>query len=86
MLIGDDERRLWLTVIFRSMEEARGVPSFVGMSPIWTWQARRWLTADKFGQLKLTCHLAGLSTEQYKKLRENMRKLYGVVGATKEEK
>jgi hypothetical protein len=80
MLTGDDERKLWLTVIHRAMEEARGVPSFVGMSPLWVFQAQRWLTNDKLNQFKLVCHLAGLTTEQYKLLKERTRATYGLVG------
>lgn len=81
--MGDDERRLWLTVIRRAQEEAEGTPSFSGMPKSWIRQAQRWLTNEKLGQMQLVCLLAGLSSEQFKDLRASAIKQYGIVGGKK---
>jgi hypothetical protein len=83
MKTGDDERRLWLSVIRRAQEEAEGVPSFSGMPKVWIRHARRWLTSEKLGQMQKTCLFAGLSSEQFKDLRRRAIKQYGIVGRKK---
>jgi hypothetical protein len=75
MKTGDDERRLWLEVIKRAMDEAAGVKSYCGMLPGWSLYAQKWLTSNT-DQFLLVCHLAGLSTEQYKDLRKRARAQY----------
>src|SRR5271157_2497923 len=85
-MVGEQERKLWLNTILRAQAEAAGDYRLEGMkvsvSPIHRFQAQRWLTNPKFeiDQFLLVCELAGLSKDDYIKLRTAERMKYGVVG------
>src|SRR5271157_936406 len=85
-MVGEQERKLWLNTILRAQAEAAGDYRLEGMkvsvSPIHRFQAQRWLTQDKLDQFLLTCELAGLSKDDYIKLRTAERIKYGVIGGS----
>lgn len=78
------EREFWLKLIVWLQEEARGEhQQWEGSSPVWPFQAQRWLTSWNpliSKQFFLVCELAGIEKQEATVLRQSMQELYGVVG------
>jgi hypothetical protein len=78
------EREFWLKLIVWLQEEARGEhQQWEGSSPVWPFQAQRWLTSWNpliSKQFFLVCELAGIEKQEAEGLQKDMRSLYGVVG------